>query len=80
LGTVFIRLERTSAHLFIFKGLFIVPHIEDHAMVATSPHGDSHFGFCTLASTTDMSSIKCRRVSFGALTGGVVELDSGLWL
>ena len=31
-----------------FKGHFIVRHIEDYAMAATSPRGDNHFGFCTV--------------------------------
>src|SRR5215470_2812674 len=75
LGTVFVRLERTSAHLFIFKGLFIVRHIEDYAMAATSP-----VAITTSASSTTNTSMKFRRVSFRVLTGEVVELDSGLWL
>jgi hypothetical protein len=75
LGTVFVRLERTSAHLFIFKGLFMVRHIKDYAMGAINgtltPRGDTHF---------------VRTVGFGhkqaivgegfcVLTGGVVALE-----
>src|SRR5215475_11416026 len=39
------ELRRTS---LFFNRLFIVRHIGDYAMAATSPCGDNHFGFCTV--------------------------------
>src|SRR5262249_19210550 len=48
LGTIFVRLERTSTHLFIFqRALYCLAHRElRHG--SKQARGDNHFGFCTV--------------------------------
>jgi hypothetical protein len=77
---VFVPLERTSAHLFIFQRAFYDPAQKDYAVAAINgtlaPRSATHF--------VRTIGIDHKKVfageGFRVLTGGVVEFDSGLRL
>jgi hypothetical protein len=79
-GPVFVPLERTSAHLFIFQRAVYDPHMKDYAVAAINgtlaPRGDTHFVRTVGIGHKQVITGEDLRV----LTGGVVVFDSGVRL
>jgi len=77
-GTVVVRLERTSVHLFIFQRALHCPAHSGLRHGSNGPRGDNHSGFCTVGIGQQQAIVdEVPTCEPRALSGGVVELDSG---